>query len=121
MAGWPTRMRLTAGSGSFLLDRPVRVNASGSRRPMEVRRADLPMSVLGDAAFTIEPAEPGGQAQNPQGSAGDPVALWVPPRVTVHDVPKVTAQGAGPGLGALARRCGNSPPSAGPSAAVERI
>ena len=119
--GWPTRLRVTAGSGSFLLDSPVTVNTSGSRRPMEVRRAYLPMSVLGDTLLTIEPAESGGQAHGSIRSAGDPFSPWVATRETARDFPKVTAQSAGPGLGALARRCGNGPPSPSPGATVERI
>ena len=118
---WPARLRVTAGSGSFLLDSPVTVTTN--RRPMEVRRAYLPMSVLDDTAFTIEPAEPGEPARRPvRSGAADPVApSAAPTQATAQDFLKLTAQSVGPGLGALARRCGNGPLAPAPGSTFERI
>src|SRR5262249_53686623 len=54
---WPATLRLTANAGSFMLGSPAKAPQSDSRAPREVRSVDLPLSVLGDAAFTIEPVE----------------------------------------------------------------
>ncbi len=108
-AGAPLRLRVTASGGSFLLGGPFRAAASGTRGPMEVRSVDLPISVLGDAAFTIEPADAAAPAIQPGkggGSDGQPAAVM--PRDA--SVSKLTVQSAGPGLGELSRRCGNDAP-----------
>ena len=94
---WPGRLRVTASGGSFLLEGPYRTAASGGRGPLDVGSVDLPISVLGDAAFTIE-------ADNRTAAAVVGVAAQN------SSISKVTVQSAGPGLGELSRRCGNDPP-----------
>ena len=111
-AGPAERLRVTTRGGSFLLGSASRTSPSDNRRPLDVRSADLPLSVLDDAAFTIEAADaapevaasstprgaaPGGDAHEARQSAG--------PAVT-----RMTVQHTGPGLGELSRRCGNSAP-----------
>jgi hypothetical protein len=93
---WPVRLRVTASGGSFLLGGPFRATASGSLGPMDVRSVDVPISLLGDAAFTIE--------------ADDTAAAVVGVAPQKSPIGKLTVQSAGPGLGELARRCGNDPP-----------
>jgi hypothetical protein len=56
----------------------------------------LPISVLGDAAFTIEQDDSG--------------ASVVGVKAKHSAISKLTVQSAGPGLGELSRRCGNDPP-----------
>lgn len=106
--GSPLRLRVTASGGSFLLAGPFRATATGSRGPMDVRSVDLPISVLRDAAFTIEAAAAAASAVLPgKGAAdGNPAAVAARNASTS----KVTVQSAGPGLGELSRRCGNDPP-----------
>jgi hypothetical protein len=122
------RLRVTASGGSFLLGSPFKATASGSRDPMEVRSVDVPISVLGDAAFIIEPAEaaapaaraaPAVQAGKGAAAVGDMTALAA--QSPAAPTAKVTVQGAGPGLGELSRRCGNGPPSTSPNAPTEHI
>jgi hypothetical protein len=96
---WPVRLRVTASGGSFPLGGPYRTAASGDRGPLDVRSVDLPLSVLGDAAFTIE-------ADNSAASAAAVVGV----AAQNSSISKVTVQSAGPGLGELSRRCGNDPP-----------
>jgi hypothetical protein len=107
-AGSPLRLRVTASGGSFLLGGPFRAAASGSRGPMDVRSVDLPISVLGDAAFTIEADAAGPTVQPGKGGAADghPAAV----ATQNASISKLTVQSAGPGLGELLRRCGNDPP-----------
>jgi hypothetical protein len=95
-AGGPARLRVTAGAGSFALGSGVTVAQSGNPLPLEVRSAELPTTVLGDAAFVIEAAE--SRAAGPAATDGGFV--------------KVTAQNVGPGLGTLAHHCGTLPMSA---------
>jgi hypothetical protein len=92
----PGRLRVTAGGSIFPLGRGVTVSQSDSRLPMVVYSADLPTSVLGDGGFVIEAAESSGPAPDPT--------------ATDSHSHKLTAQGVGPGLGELARRC-NAPPT----------
>lgn len=93
---WPGRLRVTARGGSFLLEGPYRTAASGGHGPLHVGSVDVPISLLGDAAFTIE-------ADNTAAAV-----LGVAPQKS--PIGKLTVQSAGPGLGELARRCGNDPP-----------
>ena len=108
----PVRLRVTASAGTFVLGRPFRSATSGTRAPMELRSVDLPISVLGDPAFTIEVAETAAPAlQGGKGAAADgnvaPVAEETPVSMAT-----VKVQSAGAGLGELARRCGNEAPKA---------
>ena len=93
---WPVQLRVTASAASFPLGYPYRTAASGGFGPMDVRSVDLPVSVLGDAAFTIE--------------ADNTAALTVGVVPQNWSFSKVTVQSVGPGLGELSRRCGNDPP-----------
>jgi hypothetical protein len=98
-AGWAfaVRLRVTARGGSFLFAAPYKTAASGGRGPMDIRSVDLPISVLGDAAFTIE--------------ADDTAALIVGGVPGNSSISKVMVQSTGPGLGELLRRCGNDLPT----------
>jgi hypothetical protein len=95
---WPGRLRVTASGGSFLLEGPYRTAASGGRGPLHVGSVDVPISLLGDAAFSIE--------------ADNTAAAVLGVTAQKSSISKVTVQSAGPGLGELARRCGNDPPKA---------
>ena len=122
-AGPPERLRVIIGGGTFALGAPVRASASGSRGPLEVRSADLPFSVLDDAAFTIEPAVTARQAAergSPRGAAPDGDAANSAGQGSGASVSRLTVQSTGPGLGELSRRCGNGAPSR-PEAPTERI
>jgi hypothetical protein len=106
----PVRLRVTASGGSFLLGGPSRAAASGSRGPMEMRSVVLPISVLGDPAFTIEVAEaaaPALQAGKGTAADGDVTLEAQNPAVSTATV---TVQSAGGALIELSRRCGNDPP-----------
>jgi hypothetical protein len=85
----PARLRVTASAGSVLFGSPTSSNPNGSRGPTEVRFADVPLSLLGETAFTIEAAGDLG------GSAPGSAASFTP----------VVVRSAGPGLGDLSRRC----------------
>jgi hypothetical protein len=109
----PDRLRVTVGSGSFLLGSPFKASPSGSRGPLEVRSVDLPISVLADAAFTIEPADSAPQAAesvNPRGAAPDGDTVAGARQGSGAPVTRVIVQSLGPGLGELTRRCGNGAP-----------
>jgi hypothetical protein len=108
----PVRLRVTVSAGTFALGGSVRAAASGTRTPMELRSVDLPISVLGDPAFTIEVVETAAPAlQAGKGAMADgnapPVAEQTPVSIAT-----VKVQSAGAGLGELARRCGHDPPKA---------
>jgi hypothetical protein len=93
------------GADKATLSIPLRVRASGKDFPLtpgivsqtddkpavEVRSADLPLSVLTDAAFIVETAE-----------SASPAPAPAAPRFA-----KLAAPTSGPSLGALVRRCGN--------------
>src|SRR5207302_4168332 len=119
----PERLRVTVGGGSFLLGSPFKASPSGSRGPLEVRSVDLPISVLADAAFTIESADAAprpAESANPRGAAPDGnTAAWMR-QGSGAAAPRVTVQSLGPGLGELSRRCGNAAPVR-PERATERI
>jgi hypothetical protein len=127
---WPAPLRVTAGGRSFSLSSPFTALLSGSHGPMEVRSVDLPMSVLGDAAFTIEsaaaatPAVPApGVPAGPAVQAGKGVSVGltgVAPQTSAASISKLTVQSAGPGLSELSRRCGG-PPANSPPAPAEHI
>jgi hypothetical protein len=122
-ASSPERLRVTLGSGAFALGNPFRTTSSGSRNPLEVRSADLPISMLADAAFTIEPVKTAAvvaDQRNPKGAAPDGDLADMPRQGPVASVVRVTVQGIGPGLGELSRRCGNAAP-AHPETPTERI
>ena len=93
---WPVRLRLTASDGSFRFGRPYRAAASGTFRPSDVQSVDVPISLLGDAGFTIE--------EDSTAAAIVGVAARNAP------ISKVTVQSAGPGLGELLQHCGNDQP-----------
>jgi hypothetical protein len=95
-SGWPVQLLVRAGGGSFLFGAPYRTAASGDRGPMDVRSVDLPISALGDAAFTIE--------------EDNTAAAIVGVASRNSPISKVTVQGTGPGLGELLRHCGNDSP-----------
>jgi hypothetical protein len=93
---WPGRLRVTARGGSFLLEGPYRTAASGSHGPLYVGSVDVPVSLLGDAAFSIE-----------EDNTAAAVLGVMPQKSSIS---KVTVQSAGPGLGELSRRCGKDLP-----------
>ena len=107
-ASLPERLRVTAAAGTFRFESSATVTQSVSRRPMEVRRTVVPIALLGEPAFTIEEAE-----TRSQGAAASSTANGQFARLTV--------QSSGPGLGALARRCGDGPPGAAHGTAAEHI
>ena len=112
-AGPPERLRVTVGGGSFLLGSPVKASPSGSRGPLDVRSVDLPISVLADAAFTIEPADSAPRAAesaSPHGAAPDGNTAAGAGQGSGAAATRVTVQSLGPGLGELSRRCGNAVP-----------
>ena len=122
-AGPPERLRLTTRGGTFALGSPVKSSPSGSRGPLDVRSVDLPLSVLGDAVFTIESADAAPQAvasAAPRGAAPDGDAVNAARQSPGAAVTRVTVQSTGPGLGELLRRCGNAAPSR-PETPTERI
>jgi hypothetical protein len=105
-----TRLRLTASGGSFMLASPFRTAASGSGGPMDLHSVDLPISLLGDAAFTIEAVGAATPAVEPgKGPTAGGNVTAVATQTTA--VSRLTVQNDGPGLGELSRRCGNGPPS----------
>jgi hypothetical protein len=103
---WSVRLRLTASGGSFLFGRPYRAAGSGAYGPRDVQSVELPISLLGDAAFTIEE----------DGTAAAIVGVVA----RNSSISKVTVQSTGPGLGELSRRCGNDKPRT-KDAPTERI
>jgi hypothetical protein len=119
----PERLRVTVGGGSFLLGNPFKASPSGSRGPLEVRSVDLPISVLADAAFTIEPVDSAPRAAestNPHGAAPDGDTAAGTRQGSGAPMTPVTVQSLGSGLGDLSRRCGNPAP-ARPEIPTERI
>jgi hypothetical protein len=123
-AGPPERLRVTARGGTFVLGSPVKTSPSGSRGPLDVRSVDLPVSVLADAAFTIESADAAAPqavaSASPRGAAPDGHAANAARQSSGAGVTRMTVQGTGPGLGELLRRCGNGAPSR-PETPTERI
>ena len=93
---WSVQLRVTTSDGSFLFGRPYRRDASGTYRPSDVQSVDVPISALGDGAFTIE--------------QDDTAAPIVGVAARNSPISKVTPQSAGPGLGEIVRRCGNGSP-----------
>jgi hypothetical protein len=121
-AGPPERLRVTTRGGRFMLGSPSRTSSSDSRRPLDVRSVDLPLSVLGDAAFTIESADAAlaaAASSTPRGAAPGGDAHEASQR-SGPAVTRVTVQRTGPGLGELSRRCGSGVQSR-PDAPSERI
>jgi hypothetical protein len=79
---------------------------------MEVQSVDLPVSVLGDPAFTIEVAEAAAPAlQAGKGAAADRNVILPETPNPIVSIVTVTVQSAGGGLIELSRRCGNDPPT----------
>jgi hypothetical protein len=123
----PGRLRVTASGGSFLLGSPLKAAARGNEGPMEVRSVELPISVLADAAFTIEaapaaaPAAPTVQAGKGAAGSGSLTAVATQAQNPTQWISRMTVQGAGPGLGELSRRCSGGAPSTSPAVPTERI
>ena len=119
------RLRVTASGGSFLLGSPFKATTSGSRDLLDVRSVDLPISLLGEAAFIIESAEaaasaaPSAAIQAGKGTVGDLTGLSAQSPAT--PAPRMTVQGAGSGLGELARRCRSGPHSPRPGVPTQHI
>jgi hypothetical protein len=113
-------LRVAVGSGTFLLGSPLRASTSRSR--LAVRSVDLPISVLTDAAFTIESADVPETVEtaNPSETAPDGDAPASARQSSGAPVTRITVQSVGAGLGELSRRCGNPAP-ARPETATERI
>jgi hypothetical protein len=84
-------LRVRASGKDFPLTPGVAVAQSDDKPAVEVRTADLPLSVLTDAAFVVETAESAAPAPAPAA-----------PRFA-----RLAAPTSGPSLGALVRRCGN--------------
>jgi hypothetical protein len=108
----PVRLRVTTSGGSFLLGGAFRAPASEGWGSMEVQSVDLPVSVLGDPAFTIEVAEAAAPAlQAGKGAAADRNVILPETPNPIVSIVTVTVQSAGGGLIELSRRCGNDPPT----------
>jgi hypothetical protein len=88
-------LRVTASGKTFSLPRGVAVTQSDDKPPLEVRSADLPLSVLDEASFIVETAEATQSSSEPR----------VPDR---HFAP-LAAPASGPALGTLMRRCTQGP------------
>jgi hypothetical protein len=84
-------LRVRASGKDFPLTPGVAVAQTDDKPAVEVRTADLPLSVLTDAAFIVETAESAAAAPAPTA-----------PRFAMLAAPT-----SGPSLGALVRRCGN--------------
>ena len=84
-------LRVRASGKDFPLTAGVAVSQSDEKPAVEVRSADLPLSVLTDAAFVVETAESAAPAPAP----------------AAQRFAKLAAPTSGPSLGALVRRCGN--------------
>jgi len=98
----PPRLRVTAGEGHYPLGRAVTVGPSDNALPLEVRGAELPVTVLRDEALVVEAAAPAGTATPTAGAGAQSTAADA-------GFAKLTAQNMGPGLGALARHCSSLP------------
>ena len=101
----PDRFRVEAGATDRPLGRPV-IAKLADWLPLEVRSADLPISVLGEPTLVIEPAA--SASTWPEASAINAGAI------------KMTVQNIGSGLSTLARRC-VAPPPPHQSSAIEHI
>ena len=103
------RLSVTASGGSFPLGAPYRATANGTNGPMDVRSVDLPISVLGDAAFVIETLD--GAAPAVEFGKGTMAAshLSVFARQNAS-MSTLTVQNAGWGVGELSRHCGTEQP-----------
>jgi hypothetical protein len=112
------RLSVTASSGSFPLGAPFRAAANGTTGPMDVRSVDLPISVLGDAAFVIETRDAAPSIEFGKGTMADG-HLTVFTRQNASTI-KLTVQDAGWGLGELSRHCGAGQPKI-KGAPAERI
>jgi hypothetical protein len=113
-AGPAERLRVTAHGGSFLLGSPSRTTPSDNRRPLDVRSVDLPISVLADAAFTIETADAApapAASSTPRGATPEGDTHGTRQSAGPSSVTRVTVRRTGPGLDELSRRCGSSAPS----------
>ncbi|HKC33539.1 MAG TPA: hypothetical protein VKC16_08760 [Xanthobacteraceae bacterium] len=97
-------LRVRASGKDFPLPLGVAVTQSGDKPPLEVRSADLPLSMLADEALIVETAE-----------SSVPAPVAAAPRFA-----KLTAQTSGPSFVALLRRCGSDPAVADRGAADER-
>ena len=86
-------LRVRASGKDFPLPLGVAIAQSGDKPPLEVRSADLPLSVLTDAAFIVETAESSAPAPAPAATR----------------FAKLAAQTSGPSFVSLLRRCGNDP------------
>jgi len=102
----PDRYRVKFGTTDLPLGRSITARLASDPLPLEVRAADLPMSVLGGATIVIEAATSASPSPDP--SAVDAHAA------------KVTAENLGSGLSSLARRC-TAPPTTNRGNAVEHI
>ena len=101
----PGRFRIKAGATDRSLGWPVMTKPTTDWLPLQVRAADLPISVLGEPTLVIEQAAP--LATSPEAEA-----------INASAAPKVTVQNTGSGLSTLAHRCA-APPAPHPSSAVE--
>ena len=127
-AGPSERLRITTGAGSFLLGSPSRTSPSDGRRALDVRSVDLPISVLADAAFTIEAADAAAPSTAATPSAASSIPRGAKPggaapaarQSSGPGVRALTVQRIGPGLDELLRRCGSGAPSR-PEPPTERI
>jgi hypothetical protein len=102
----PGLLRVVAGEVKIPLRGSAVVTPTGGRLPMELRSADLPVSLLGERGFTIEFV-----------SSDDPVR---DPSTVAPGPSRLTVNGIGPGLGALIRRCGAGAPGVGQGVPVGR-
>jgi hypothetical protein len=101
----PGRFRVKAGATDRSLGWPVTTRAMTDWLPLEVRGADLPISVLGEPTLVIEQAT--SVSASPEASAINAGAT------------KVTVQNIGSGLSNLSHRCVAPPPAPHLSGAIE--
>jgi hypothetical protein len=102
----PGRFRVKFGATDLPFGRSMTANLTAGWLPLEIRGADLPISVVGEPTLVIEQAT--SASTSPEALAND------------ASFTKLTAQNIGAGLDALAHHCA-APPAPNRSSAVEHI
>ncbi|HLH90481.1 MAG TPA: hypothetical protein VKX28_18670 [Xanthobacteraceae bacterium] len=110
-ASLPGRFRVKAGPIDRSLGWPVMTKATSDWLPLQVRAADLPISVLGEPTLVIEQVIE---------QATPPSTLPEAAAINPSAATEVTVQNIGSGLSTLAHRCA-APPAPHQSSAIEHI
>ena len=103
-AGLAIPLRVTASGKKILMPRGVAVAQSNDKPPLEVRSADLPLSVLDEAGFVVETVD----AAQPSPASPDPSA-------PDQHFGALATPASGPALGTLMRRCIQPPANQAPT------